>query len=320
MGVVISGSVPGWLAKEYPFHPRTFQTPGGARMSYVDEGPRKSEAVLMLHGNPTWSFYYRHLVHEIVPSMRCIVPDHVGMGLSEKPQDYDYTLASRIADIEALVQSLGLTRIHLVVHDWGGAIGFGFAMRFKSARSPGPRPRTPIWDKSAPIGRIVVLNTAAFTSRHIPYRIAVCRLPRLGPIIVRGANGFARAATFMTMHRRRLTRLEKRAYLWPYDTWENRVAVDAFVRDIPRHPGDPSWSTLKEIEGALVDFQEHRSMIIWGGRDFCFNHQFHHEWRRYLPGAAVQWIDDAGHYVLEDARRETMRLIPEFLLRTGLEN
>ena len=129
-------------------------------MSYVDEGPRANEAVLMLHGNPTWSFFYRDLIRDLSPSIRCIAPDHIGMGLSDKPESYDYTLARRIADIEALVLSLGLKRVHLVVHDWGGAIGFGFASR------------RPEW-----IGRIVILNTAAFVSDKIPWRISLCRLP-----------------------------------------------------------------------------------------------------------------------------------------------
>src|SRR5690606_27025087 len=110
------------LAGSYPFVPRRFVTPRGAGMSYVDEGPRGDEAVLMLHGNPTWSFYYRDLIKALQPTMRCVAPDHIGMGLSEKPENYDYTLATRIADIEALVAELGLKRVHLVVHDWGGAI------------------------------------------------------------------------------------------------------------------------------------------------------------------------------------------------------
>src|SRR5208283_6071429 len=118
-----------WLARLYPFSPGSFQTLRGARMSYVDEGPRGADAVLLLHGNPTWSFLYRDLIAELSPTVRCVAPDHVGMGLSEKPAHYDYRLATRVGDIEALADSLGLRRIHLVLHDWGGAIGFGAALR-----------------------------------------------------------------------------------------------------------------------------------------------------------------------------------------------
>ena len=143
--------IPDWLAKLYPFAPKSFPTPRGAQMSYLDEGPRTDEAVLMLHGNPTWSFYYRDLVRELSPHLRCVVPDHIGMGLSSKPGHYDYRLANRISDIEGLVDSLGLRRVHLVVHDWGGAIGFGFATR-----------------QPERVGSLVIMNTAAFPSATDP--------------------------------------------------------------------------------------------------------------------------------------------------------
>lgn len=288
--------LPDWLAAEYPFVPRTFVTSRGARMSYLDEGPRTDTAVLMLHGNPTWSFYYRHLVGSLAPTMRCVVPDHVGMGLSDKPADYSYTLGTRIADIEALVSSLGLKRVHLVVHDWGGAIGFGFSAR-----------------QADRIGRLVVQNTAAFTSRRIPARISLCKAPLIGPLLVRGANGFAWPATWMAMHRRSLSPTEKCGYLWPYNSWRNRVAVSAFVQDIPMSPAHPSWSALREVEANLDQFRGRPAQIVWGGRDFCFNDEFLARWRQHLPEAAVHRIADAGHYVLEDARDEVVPLVTSFL-------
>jgi haloalkane dehalogenase len=274
----------------------TFVTPRGAVMSYVDAGPRLDEAVLMLHGNPTWSYYYRHLIGALESRVRCVAPDHVGMGLSAKPPDYDYSLATRIADIEALVLALGLKRVHLVVHDWGGAIGFGFA-----ARHP------------ARIGRLVILNTAAFASPHIPARIAVCRAPLIGPLIVRGMNGFAWPATWMAMHRRALTAEEKQAYLLPFDSWANRVAVNAFVRDIPMDASHPSWATLQAVEQGLAQFRNHAARIWWGGRDFCFNDHFLARWREILPQARVTRLADAGHYVLEDAREEVVPAAVTFL-------
>lgn len=296
--MVSAPQIPAWLAELYPFQPQTRQTASGARLSYLDEGPRSSEAVLMLHGNPTWSFYYRDLVRAISPHLRCIVPDHVGMGLSEKPEDYDYTLATRIADIAALVEALRLQRVHLVVHDWGGAIGYGFAARHPEL-----------------IGRMVILNTAAFRHARIPRRIALCKLPVIGPALVRGLNGFAGPATTMAMHRRRLSPAEKRGYLWPYDSWKNRVAVSAFVQDIPMQPEDRSWETLAETEIGLGQFVRHPALVVWGGRDFCFNDPILERWRTTFPQAAVHRFADAGHYVLEDAREEVVPLIKEFLLR-----
>lgn len=290
--------IPEWLAREYPFVPYAFRTAAGARLSYLDEGPRRSEAVLMLHGNPTWSFYYRHLVSALAPTMRCVVPDHIGMGLSQKPADYAYTLATRIGDIEALVASLGLKRIHLVVHDWGGAIGFGFA-----ARHP------------ALIGKITVLNTGAFASERIPARIALCKAPIVGPLLVRGLNGFAWPATKMSMHRRALSAVEQSCFLFPYDSWATRVAVSAFVQDIPLVATHPTWETLAAVERGLPQFRDRPALIVWGGRDFCFNDSFLERWRRELPSATVNRIADAGHYVLEDARDEAVPQILAFLRR-----
>ncbi|HVU33329.1 MAG TPA: alpha/beta fold hydrolase [Opitutaceae bacterium] len=288
--------LPAGVAAEYPFAPKSFLTSDGARMSYLDEGPRDDSAVVMLHGNPTWSFYYRHLVRALTPARRCVVPDHVGMGLSDKPQERGYTLASRIADVEALAASLGLKQVDLVVHDWGGAIGFGFAVRHPEL-----------------VRRIVILNTAAFRMDRIPARIALCKLPFWGPLLVRGLNGFAGPATWMTMHRRALGPAEKRGYLWPYRSWSDRVAISAFVQDIPMDPAHPSWATLTEIEGALPLFRRRPVQIIWGGRDFCFNDAFLARWRQLLPEAAVTRIADAGHYVLEDARDQVVPQITGFL-------
>jgi pimeloyl-ACP methyl ester carboxylesterase len=292
--------LPGWLARQYPFKPASFITVHGARLSYLDEGPRRDEAVLLLHGNPTWSFYYRDLIRELTGAgLRCIAPDHIGMGLSEKPQDYPYTLATRIADVEALVASLGLKRVHLVVHDWGGAIGFGFAVRHPEM-----------------IGRLVILNTAAFTSHLMPFRIALCGWPGIGPLIVRGFNGFAKPAATMAMCRRTLSEDEKRGYLFPYDSWANRVAVSAFVRDIPQNESHPSWTTLAAVEQGMGQFRNHPALIVWGGRDFCFNDQFLARWQGMLADLQCVRISDAGHYVLEDAAPQAIPLIKAHLLKT----
>lgn len=294
--MVTARQIPDWLSRLYPFEPRSFATSGGAVMSYLDEGPRSDEAVLMLHGNPTWSFHYRDLVRELAPGMRCIAPDHVGMGLSDKPRDHDYTLEGRIADIGALAASLGLRRIHLVVHDWGGAIGMGFAVR---------RPGT--------IGRIVILNTAAFPAPWLPARIALCRTPLLGEFLVRGLNGFAGPATRMAMHARRLTPAERRGYLFPYDSWANRVGVHRFVRDIPMEPGHPSRRAIEAVARGLGTLGPHPKLLLWGGRDFCFDDRFLGRWREIYPDALCERYPDAGHYVLEDAGPGIRTRIAAFL-------
>lgn len=296
--MVTTAQIPGWLRGEYPFTPHRHRLPDGTGLSFLDEGPRTRGAVVMVHGNPTWSYYYRHLVRALAPTRRCVVPDHVGMGFSDKPEHRAYTLAQRIADLEDLITSLGLEQIDLVVHDWGGAIGLGFAGRHPEK-----------------IRRLVILNTAAFPDNRIPARIALCRAPLLGPLIVRGCNGFAWPATWMAMARRALSAEEKRGYLYPYGSWGDRVAVSAFVRDIPMDTAHPSHATLAGVEAGLAHLQGKDALIVWGGRDFCFNDHFLERWRKLLPGAPVHRIADAGHYVLDDAREEVVPGITTFLAR-----
>jgi haloalkane dehalogenase len=290
--------LPEWLRALYPFAPRSFVTSRGARMSFVDEGPRSDEAVLMLHGNPTWSFFYRNLVRLVAPALRCVVPDHIGMGLSEKPADYPYRLATRIEDIEGLVASLGLKKVHLVVHDWGGAIGFGFATRHPEL-----------------IGRITILNTAAFCSDEIPARIALCRAGALGEFLVRGLNGFAWPATWMSMHARKLKDREAEGFLFPYDSWASRVAVHRFVADIPLEATHPSRGTLEAVERSLPLLAGNPKLIVWGARDFCFHDRFLNRWREIYPDADIRRLWDAGHYVLEDDGMPALTLIRDFLLQ-----
>lgn len=278
--------LPRWLGEQYPFIPYERRTRGGALMRYLDEGGlgNKDEAVLMVHGNPTWSFYYRRAVQVLSARLRCIVPDHIGMGLSEKPEGYPYVLAQRITDIEELVAELGLRKVHLIVHDWGGAIGMGWAVRHPEQ-----------------VGNIVILNTAAFRSKRMPLRIAACRWPFVGKIIVRGLNGFAGPATRMAMYRTTMTPAVRRAYLWPYNNWKNRVGVHAFVRDIPMKESHESHGTLLQVEKGLESLSGKRMSIFWGGEDFCFNRSFYDEWLRRFPGAHHHYLKGIGHYVMEDA-------------------
>ena len=288
-------ALPEWLAALHPFSLHTHRTSAGARMAYVDEGPRGTEAVLMVHGNPTWSFYYRNVVKALSPHIRCIAPDHVGMGRSDKPQDYPYTLARRISDLSELVDELGLTRVHLLVHDWGGAIGLGWAGRHPDR-----------------VGRLCILNTGAFRSTRIPLRIALCKNRPFGTWLVRGLNGFAGPATRMAMGRRRLSPDDRRAYLWPHQDWHDRVAVDGFVKDIPMCARHPSYPTLLAVENGLSDLVDKPVRIVWGARDFCFNDTFLREFQRRFPNADTHRLD-AGHYVLEDGQPESIALVTRFL-------
>ena len=283
----------------YPFEPHYIAFSHGAlRYHYLDEGPRtKNQAVVMLHGNPTWSFYYRNIVLALRDKYRCVVPDHMGCGLSDKPQDYPYTLAQHIANLDSLLDRLELKEVTLVMHDWGGAIGMGAALRMPSR-----------------VKRLVVLNTAAFLSTRIPLRIEICKAPIFGEIAVRKLNGFARGALFMAVsHRERLTPPVKAGLLAPYDNYANRIATLEFVRDIPMTPRHPSWAKMQEIEAGLEQFKDRPMLICWGMKDWCFNESFLKTWQEKFPNAEVMKLEDAGHYVLEDAHERIAPKILDFL-------
>ena len=289
----MSGPLPDWLRALYPFEPKRFETGRGV-MSYLDEG-QGDEAVLMVHGNPTWSFYYRNVVLGLRQKVRCIVPDHLGCGLSDKPQNFDYTLGEHIKNLRALLDSLNLRKIHLIVHDWGGPIGLGTMLM-----------------KPGQLGRVVILNTAAFSDTIVPWRIRLCRVPGFGEWLVRGFNGFAWPATWMAVTQP-LTRDVKRGFLYPYDNWANRIATHRFVLDIPTGQGGPSDRALAEVERKLPLLRERPVRILWGGQDFCFNYHYYNRWRVVLPGANADCIESAGHYVLEDAGQQCLHEIQVFL-------
>ena len=263
-------------------------------MSYLDEGTG-DEAVVMVHGNPTWSFYYRNLVLGLRDRMRCIVPDHLGCGLSEKPPGFNYTLGEHVRNLRALIDCLGLKKIHLVVHDWGGPIGLGAALL-----------------KPEQLGRVVILNTAAFADTVVPARIRLCRVPVLGELLVRGCNGFAWPSTWMSVTKP-LGADVKRAYLFPYDNWANRIATHRFVVDIPSGKGRASDRALAEIEPRLGLLQDRPVRILWGGEDFCFNRHYYERWRTLLPRAQADYFETAGHYVLEDEADNCLGKIRSFL-------
>ncbi|KLI99974.1 alpha/beta fold hydrolase [Luteimonas sp. FCS-9] len=280
-------------------------------MHYLDEGPRDGEIVLMLHGNPSWSYYWRHLVRGLRDRYRCIVPDHVGMGLSDKPDDgpgasprYDYTLASRVEDVGTLLAHLGIDGpLTLAVHDWGGMIGFGWALAHQ-----------------AQVRRLVITNTAAFplpAAKPMPWQIALGRDYTVGEWIIRGFNAFSAGASWLGVERR-MPRAVRRAYVAPYDSWRNRISTVRFMQDIPLGPGDRAWPLLEAAGRALPGYADRPAFIGWGLRDFVFDRHFLEGFRSALPQAEVEAFDDAGHYVLEDRYAVLVPRIRGFLDRHPL--
>jgi haloalkane dehalogenase len=273
----------------------------GLRYHYLDEG--EGEPVVAVHGNPTWSFYYRDLAASLRDEYRVVVPDHMGCGFSDKPGDdsYEFSLERRIDDFSSLMDDLGLDDINLVVHDWGGMIGFAWAVRNPSR-----------------VKRLVILNTAAFhlpKSKPFPWQLWMVRDTPFGSLMVRGLNAFSRGASHVACTRKKLSREVRDAYCAPYDSWNDRIATLRFVQDIPLKPGDRGYDIVTDTAARLDVFSDRPVMICWGEKDFVFDRHFLEEWERIYPHAEIHRFPDCGHYILEDASEEIIPLIRGFLDR-----
>lgn len=291
----------------YPFESHYAEI-NGRQMHYIDEGPRDGRPIIMVHGNPTWSFYYRNLIkHFAALGYRTIAPDHIGCGLSLKPpkQDYDYTLHNRTDDFTAFVEHLQLERnMVLVMHDWGGMIATQYA-----AHHPDQ------------IAGMVVLNTAAFTKpldKPLPMRLKLVRhLWPFGKPMVLGLNAFARCATFMSVVKP-LPKQVKQGLLLPYDSRANRIATYEFVRDIPLKPGDKAYAVVKATEDRLQYLRDVPMQIYWGLRDFVFDADYLALWEKYFPNAEVRRYANKGHYIVEEALSDILAGMEDFLQRNRL--
>lgn len=284
----------------YPFT-GSYRNVNGHNLHLLDEG--RGDTVLMLHGNPTWSFYYRDLVLGLRDRHRVIAPDYIGCGLSDKPDEksYDYTLRRRVDDLAALIEQTDIHgRITLLMHDWGGMIGMAYATRFPER-----------------IGRLVLLNTAAFhlpKTKKLPVSLRLCRMTPLGDVIIRDTGLFASVVARWAVCRPMEQRVRE-AYLLPYRAAKDRTGLLRFVQDIPLQPGDASYDLVSEVQAKLPSFRHTPTLILWGDRDFVFDHHFLREWQKFLPAAEVHHFPNAGHYVLEDAGTEILPLIHDFFER-----
>lgn len=281
-------------------HPGRAIDRGGLSLHYIDEGA--GPPVVMIHGNPTWGILFRHLIDELNGSHRVVVPDHIGCGLSEKPDDslYTYTLASRVDDLEFLLESLGLDReLTLVVHDWGGMIGMTYATRHPDR-----------------VARLVVCNTAAFhkpAAKAFPVALAICRQSCVGALLVRRLNAFAHGTAWIGCKHRPMPREVRSAYVAPYDSWEHRIAILRFVEDIPLRPGDRSFGLVSWVDERLSSLARVPMLVLWGMKDFVYDRHCLDEWLRRFPEAEVIRFPDAGHYLFEDEPEGVALAVRSFL-------
>ncbi|GHE43704.1 haloalkane dehalogenase [Streptomyces longispororuber] len=295
-------------AAGYSFRSHWFRHEDGTSQHYLDEG--SGEPLLFLHGNPTWSYCWRRLIHALRTRYRCVAPDHVGMGLSARPDErhHPYSAVRHLTDLQDLLAHLVRDRgmpgrgWTLVAHDWGGVIGMALARR-----DPGL------------VRRLVLLNTAAFPwpgGYRLPLALRLIRDHPWAARVAHASNAFVHGAARWGVTQP-LPDEVRRAYTAPYRGAAQRLAVIRFVQDIPMKQGDPAWPL---VDGTAEDDAVLAAMpafIGWGERDPVFNDVILAEWRRRLPLARVHRYPQAGHYVMEDAHHELLPALEAFLGSTA---
>jgi pimeloyl-ACP methyl ester carboxylesterase len=287
----------------FPYTSKRLDVGGGIHMAFVDEGPRDAPLTfLMLHGNPTWGFLYRRFIDRLWNRYRVVVPDHVGFGRSDKPQSPDYySLERHIRNLEALAKHLDLRNVVLVLHDWGGPIGMGWATRHP------PR-----------VDGFVVLNTWAFVERP------EMRLPWLFRFLLQGSRGQRRIVrrNFFTEFilgragtARPLDPAILDAYRAPHPTPDDRTGVARFPALIPEthDVSHETHTTMKNIEHGLGQFQKHPALIAWAQRDAAFRRPFLERWQEVFPDhAGPLLLPHAKHYLQEDEPAQILQAIEKF--------
>jgi len=290
-----------WIQKNksvYPFQGK-YKEIRGTRLHYLDEG--KGQPVFCLHGNPTWSFFYRNLVPLLSTSHRVIVPDHIGCGLSDRPPEpkYQYTLQSRVDDFSSLVDEVAPSgKVDLVLHDWGGMIGTAWAVA---------NPHR--------VRKLVFFNTSGFSlpkGRQLPFSLKLCRFGPIGSLLVRGLNLFCLgAARYCSI--RGLSKGAREGFLMPHGTWKDRLSVLRFVQDIPMQQGDDAYELVQKTERSLGVLKEIPKIFCWGRKDFVFDDAFLEGWKEVFPDATFHVFENTGHYLLEDSLQEIAPKVIEFL-------
>jgi pimeloyl-ACP methyl ester carboxylesterase len=291
----------------WPFEPRWFETSDG-RLHYVDEGPRDGRPVILVHGNPTWGFLYRNFIGPLTEAgHRAIVPDHLGFGRSDKPSDPElYRIPRHVARLDALLESLDLHDAVVVVQDWGGPIGLSWAVAHPERMSG-----------------LFILDTFAGPQQNLPVPLHLFRTPGVGEVLVKGLDMFVRGFLFRegVVHRDRLTDEVRHAYLAPHPTWSSRTGELVFPREIPNPASatGPVAELLTRLERGLEQhFRSKPARIMWAMRDPAFTPAVLKEWRKTLPDAPVTQIDDASHYLQEDAHERIVPQLLSFLAETKL--
>lgn len=274
----------------FPWKTEFIDVGDGVRQAVVDEGPRRAPVTfLLLHGNPTWGFLWRRFIERLSPAYRCVVPDHVGFGRSDKPRDPAYyTLERHIRNLETTLARRKVDRVVPVMQDWGGPIGCGWATRHPDQ-----------------VAGIVPLNTWAFV------KSPPMELPWIFRFLVLGKGGWRRATKRNLFTEffvakggaRRLLKEELDAYRAPHPTPEDRIGIARFPQLIPQthDVGHESWAAMAAIEEALPRLADRPALIVWALKDPAFRKPFLERWRGLFPNLdGPHLLPAARHYLQED--------------------
>jgi len=296
--------------KDIDDFPVTFKTMEieGNRLGYVDEGD--GEVILMIHGNPTWSYLYRHFIKALKNDYRCIAIDLLGYGLSDKPPNADYSMEAHIRRLGKFVEGLGLNNINLICQDWGGIIGLSYAARNK--------------DKFV---RLMPMNTTGFLpdkfSEYLKFLSGVWaipflwsfRIPVLGKKVAMDWNLFLKLAMKLGVYnsKRQIHNKAWLGYLYPYQRVEDRIAILKSVRQVSSLPGGKLWNLLKKT-GELLKGWDIRTQLIWGTKDKVFVPWFIDKFEELLPNhAQTLRIPTASHFLQDDEPEIIISKIKEFM-------
>jgi len=300
-----SGDIPEKIRAIYPFEGRWIEI-DGLRMHYVEEGV-EGPTVVLLHGNPTWSFLYREIIPKISPYCRAVAPDYFGMGLSDKPADEGfYSLENHTRLITEFINRLRLKDIIFVVQDWGGPIAFGYALA---------HPQN--------VSGMLIMNTWAwpdpsdFHAAVMPWRML--HAPFVGPYLLLRRNALVERGLYLSTSRSRERFKEGPildGYRLPFTTPGSRISILAFPRNIPQRPGDLNWDRMSKMEKGLKGL-EFPCRLLWGERDIVFPPNNAHRFQGLLPNcSSLRFISDGSHFIQEDAPGEIAEEILELVKQT----
>ena len=281
----------------FPFEPR-FKKINGFDMHYVDEG-EGDESLVCLHGMPTWSYLYRKFIENLRQDFRIVVPDHMGFGKSDVPQDKQYTMAEHVDNLTKLMISLDLQNITLIVQDWGGPIGLGFAV-----------------DHPDRIKRLVIMNTSVGVAREgtKPWYQNLEESGEYDAFFSNLKETIPKLFKFSIYNQDAITDEMLAAYTAPFPTRESCLGALVFPRGIPIGFNHHNAQAMQHVREKLDLFIDTPKIMIWGMQDPVFPPPVIKRWNKKLfPGIQVNKLKNASHFLQEDAPREIISLIRTFI-------